>query len=361
MKLSLLALTALTLATPAAAQPRPPQPDLAIEPATRQQVIEGAIAALQKSYVFPDVAGKIERSLRDRLRAGAYDRLTSSIAFADQLTKDLQSVSHDRHMRLRYSADPLPASMDLDAPPTPEDLAQMRRMIAETNAGFVKVDRLDGNIGYLRLDYFMPGDDVARLIAAAMTLVAGTDALIIDVRENHGGDPATVALLVSYLYDEAAEIHINDIYTRTTDSTRQYWNLTGLPAPRYANKPVYVLSSHVTFSGGEEFCYDIQNLKRGKLIGETTGGGANPGGDTRVGDHFRLFVPNGRAVNPVTKTNWEGVGVKPEVAVPAARALDVAYLDALRAQRQRVTAKDAPQLSKEIDDALAAIAKRPTK
>jgi C-terminal processing protease CtpA/Prc len=262
-------------------------------------------------------------------------------------------------MRVRYSADVLPADMVADAPQTPDDLARMRRMVAETNAGFVKVERLDGNIGYIRLDFFMPGDDVARLIAAAMTLVAGTDALIVDVRENHGGDPATVALLVSYLYDEAAEVHINDIYSRTDDSTRQYWNVAGLPAPRYANKPVYVLSSHVTFSGGEEFCYDIQNLKRGKLIGETTGGGANPGGETRLADHFRLFVPTGRAINPVTKTNWEGVGVKPDVAVPAARALDTAYLDALRAQRQRVSAKDAPRLAKEIDDALATIAGKP--
>jgi C-terminal processing protease CtpA/Prc len=116
---------------------------------------------------------------------------------------------------------------------------------------------------------------------------------------------------------------------------------------------VYVLTSGETFSGGEEFSYDLQNLKRAKLVGETTGGGANPGGPARVAEHFALFVPSGRAISPITKTNWEGVGVKPDVATPAAQALDVAYLDALRAQRKRVSAKDSPQLSREIDEALA--------
>ena len=150
--------------------------------------------------VFPDVAAKLETLLRERARGGAYDRLTTAVAFADQLTKDLQSVSHDKHMRMRYSAAPIPADADPDAPPTPEDLAELRKMIGDTNAGFVKVERLDGNIGYLRLDYFLPGDDVARRAAAAMTLLASTDALIIDLRHNHGGEPATVARLVSYLY-----------------------------------------------------------------------------------------------------------------------------------------------------------------
>lgn len=356
MKLAVLAL-ALAATGTAAAQPAA-RPDQPIDAATRQQVIAGSIAALRKSYVFPDVAAKLDTLLRERARAGAYDRLTTAIAFAEQLTKDLQSVSHDKHMRMRYSAAPLPPDTDPDAPPTPEDLAELRKMIGDTNAGFVRVERLDGNIGYLRLDYFLPGDDVARRAAAAMTLLASTDALIIDLRHNHGGEPATVALIVSYLYDEAAEVHINDIYSRPTDTTRQYWNVAGLPGPRYAGKPVYVLTSGETFSGGEEFAYDVQNLKRAKLVGETTGGGANPGGPARVAEHFALFVPIGRAISPITKTNWEGVGVKPDIATPAAQALDVAYLDALRAQRKRVSAKDPSPLSREIDEALAEQAKK---
>ena len=355
MKLAFVALMVVASASSASAQPRrPPQPDLTIDQAVRQQVIDKAIAVLRKSYVFPDVAAKLETLLKDRVRAGAYDKMTSANAFADQLTKDLQSVSHDKHMRMRYSAKVVPPSdHDPDGPPTPEDIAQTRKMIGETNGGLVKVERLDGNIGYLRLDYFLPGEDVAKLIGAAMTLVAGTDALIIDLRQNHGGDPMTVSLMVSYLYGEFEEIHINDIYFRPKDFTRQYWSHGGLAGPRYAGKPVYVLTSHDTFSGGEEFSYDVQNLKRATLVGEVTGGGANPGGFERVGEHFALFVPTGRAISPVTKTNWEGVGVKPEIAVAAAQALEAAYLEALRAQRKRVSATDSPQLSREIDDALA--------
>lgn len=354
MKHVLVAL-ALAVSLPAAAQPRRPrQPDMQIDRAVRQQVIDNASAALVKSYVFPEVAGKVEALLRDRLRAGAYDKLTDAQAFADQLTRDVQSVSKDRHMRVRYSFETVPADIAAGAQPSADDLAEMHKMVARTNGGFVKLERLDGNIGYLRLDYFLPGDEVARLIAAAMTFVANTDALILDLRNNHGGEPGTVALLVSYLYDEAAEVHINDIYDRPSNATRQYWNVGHLPAPRYAGKPVYVLTSKETFSGGEEFSYDVQNLKRAKLVGETTGGGANPGGESRIADHFVIFVPTGRAVSPVTKTNWEGVGVKPDVAVPAAQALDTAYLDALRAQRARISAKDQPGLAREIDDAIAA-------
>jgi hypothetical protein len=370
MKRMMLSVTSLVLALalPASAQPkparpaqpkpatRPPpaQPDLQIDAAARAQVIDASIAALRRLYVFPEVAAKLETTLRDRAKAGAYDRTTSAAALAEQLTRDLQAVSRDKHMRMQYSARPVRNDPPPNTAPSAEDKAEARTMAQQLNAGFVKVERLDGNIGYLRLDYFMHGDDVGPRAAAAMTLLADTDALILDLRENHGGHPATVALIVSYLYDAYAEIHINDIYDRPTDSTQQYWTLPSLPGPRYADKPVYVLTSRQTFSGGEECAYDLQTLKRATLIGEVTGGGANPGDRVKVGEHFALFVPTGRAINPVTRTNWEGVGVKPEIATTAAAALDTAYLLALRAQRKRIRPQDAPQLSREIDQALGA-------
>jgi hypothetical protein len=356
-----LALVVLAMMAPlAAAQPRrPPEPDAPLDAATRAQVIDGSIAALKKSYVFPDVAAKLETLLRDRARTGAYDKLASSAAFADQLTKDLQSVSHDLHMRMRYSAKPVPPDEDPDAPPSPEARARQAKWLRDLNGGFVKVERLDGNVGYLRLDYVLPGDEVGKKLAAAMTLVADTDALILDLRHNHGGEPSTVALVVSYLYSEYDELHINDIYTRPSNSTREYWTVASLPGPRFAGKPVYVLTSKETFSGGEELSYDLKNLKRATLVGEVTGGGANPGGPMKVAEHFALFVPVGRAISPVTRTNWEGVGVQPDVAVPAARAFDVAYGDALKAQRKRVSASESPGLAREIEDALARLSGTP--
>lgn len=349
-----LVAAALALAAiPAAAQPRRQQPDMKIDAATRTQVVEASIAGLNARYVFPDVAKKIESMLRDRMAAHAYDKVIGAIAFAEQLTKDLQAVSHDKHMRMAYRAEPVPPDQPDDAPRTPEDKAHGHLVSGRFNAAFVKAERLDGNVGYLRLDAFVQPDEFAPRAAAAMSFLADTDALIIDLRENHGGDPASVAILVSYLYDDDAEVHINDIYWRPDNSTRQFWTVQTLAGRRYPRKPVYALMSGTTFSGGEEFVYDVQNLKRATLVGEVTGGGANPGGPSKVGEHFALFVPAGRAINPVTKTNWEGVGVKPDVATTAAKALDTAYLAALKLQRARYTAQEAPNLREEIDQALA--------
>ena len=361
MKLVTAAL-ALALVSPADAQPGPMdrrQSDPPIDGVVRTQVIDGAIAALRRLYVFPDVASKLETMLRDRVKAHAYDRVIGATAFAELMTKELQAVSHDKHMRVRYSPEPVPDDPPPDAAPSADEVARMRELTRQRNGGFVKVERLDGNIGYLRLDYFLPGDEVGVRAAAAMALVAESDALILDLRQNHGGEPGTVALIVSYLYDAFAEVHINDIYDRPTNATRQYWVLPHLAGPRFANKPVYVLTSHNTFSGGEECAYDLQTLKRATLVGEVTGGGANPGGDVKVADHFTVFVPTGRAVNPVTKANWEGVGVKPDIVTTAAKALDTAYLEALRAQRKRLTGKTAPRLSHEVDQAIDALTGKP--
>ncbi|HEX3761891.1 MAG TPA: S41 family peptidase [Kofleriaceae bacterium] len=330
----------------------PPQPDLAIDAATRAQVIDRALAALTRDYVFPEIAAKVATAIHDSARSARYDAITSAIQFADRLTADLQAISHDKHMRVAYSARPVPDQSPHDGPPTEAERARSHAMAQRTNAAFVKVERLPGNIGYLRLDQFQPPDEAGPRAAAAMSFLADTDALILDLRNNHGGEPASVALLVSYLYDDAAQIHINDIYWHLDNSTRQYWTVSSLPGRRYPGKPVYVLTSHDTFSGGEECAYDLQSLKRATLVGEITGGGANPGNPVKVAEHFTVFVPTGRAVNPVTRTSWEGVGVKPDIIAPAARALDVAYRAALRDQQARISAQDAPGLRAEIDQAL---------
>lgn len=340
----------LAIAIPAAAQPR--QPDAKLDAAVRTQVIDAALAALSRSYVFPEVAAKIDVAIRERVQAHAYDRVTSSLAFAEALTKDLQAVSHDKHMRVFYRAQPVPDDPPPGAAPSAADQARLHTFAQRTNAAFVKAERLDGNIGYLRIDGFLPPEECGPRAAAAMTFLADTDALILDARENHGGDPASVAIVVSYLYDASDEIHINDIYWRPDNSTRQYWTIQSLPGRRYPKKPVYLLTSHETFSGGEELAYDLQTEKRATLVGEVTGGGANPGDVSKIGEHFALFVPQGRAVNPVTRTSWEGTGVKPDVATTAAKALDTAYLAALRAQRKRVDATDAPGLHDEIEQAI---------
>lgn len=306
--------------------------------------------------MFPAVAAKIKASLR--AKAHAYDNLTTAAAFAEALQKDLQAVSHDLHMRVRARERIPDDPANLDADPSDAERAEIAVDARRRNAGFVEVKRLPGNIGYLRLDNFFSPEEAGPRAAAAMTFLADTDALIIDLRDNHGGDPATVAIMVSYLYNDYDTVHINDIYWRPDNSTRQFWNAPSLPGRRYPKKPVYALSSKRTFSGGEELLYDLKNLKRATLVGETSGGGANPGGPVKVSEHLQLFVPAGRAVNPVSKTNWEGVGVVPDVATSAEKAFDTAYLAALKVQKAKIIPKDAPQLADEIDDALAALAKQ---
>ena len=325
-RLAVLCLFTISVAGIAAAQPE--QPDLTIDSATRTQVIDAVLKRLNDSYVFPDVAKKMETSIRERAEKKEYDQLTSAKQFASTLTKDLQAISNDKHLRVRYSHSAIP-ERGQRREPTAEEREQRKRDMSWMNHGFTKVERLRGNIGYVEFSGFMDEELGADTVAAAMNFVNGTDALIIDLRSNGGGNPAMVALVCSYLFGPEP-VHLNDLYWREGDRTDQFWTKKEVGGKRYLNKDVYVLTSKRTFSGAEEFSYNLKNLKRATIIGETTGGGAHPGGMFRMHEHFGAFVPTGRAINPITKTNWEGTGVTPDVAVPADQALLVARLMALK-------------------------------
>ena len=296
----------------------PPQKDMVIDQKMRSQVLDSVIAALNGAYIVPDKAKAMEAELRDRQKHGDYDKITSAQEFASTLTDDLQRVTHDRHIDVGYSGDVIPVAApgaDPDAM-TPEQVQEM----IQHNYGFEAVRRLNFNIGYLDLREFAPADQVAGRFAAAMTLLGDTDALIIDLRRNNGGDPKTVALLASYLFD--TRTRLNDIYDRPTNHTEQGWTQDQLAGPKYGGKrKVFLLISHDTFSAGEDFAYAMKNLKRATLVGESTGGGAHPGSAVRLNDHFGAIVPSGRSISPITHTDWEGVGVIPDVAVDADDAM----------------------------------------
>jgi len=326
VRLAMLCLITLFGVNVAAAQPE--QPDLTIDAATRTQVIDAILKRLNDSYVFPDVAKKMEQSIRERVDKKEYDQITSAKQFSTTLTKDLQAVSNDKHLRVRYSHSPIP-ERGPRREPTAEEREQRKRDLNWMNHGFVKVERLRGNIGYLEFLNFADEELGADTVAASMNFVNGTDALIIDLRGNGGGNPAMVALICSYLFGPEP-VHLNDLYWREGDRTDQFWTRKEVAGKRYLNKDVYVLTSKRTFSGAEEFTYNLKNLKRATIIGETTGGGAHPGGMFRLSANFGAFIPTGRAISPITKTNWEGTGVTPDVAVPAEQALVVARLMALK-------------------------------
>jgi C-terminal processing protease CtpA/Prc len=295
-------------------------------------MIAEALARLRASYVFPDRAEAAAATVQRRLAAGEYERLAGD-ALAARLTADLFEVCADRHLRVRR-ADP-----DLPAPSEQERAAAWRERLRLANYGIARVERLAGNVGYLDLRLIAEPGDGGRAIAAAMALVSHTHALIVDVRRNGGGSPAGVAFWHSYLFPDD-DTHLNDVYERAGGTVRQFWTLAYVPGERYLDRPVYVLTGADTFSGGEEFCYNLKATGRATLVGGTTRGGAHPTTVFPLDGGWEITVPTARSVNPITGTNWEGTGVEPDVAVEPDRAFDVAYERALEHVRTVITSAD---------------------
>lgn len=324
----------LLLAGAASAQfgaPPPNQPDLVIDAGMRAAVIDSLIAGLHDSYVFPEVAKTLDRHLRGMQKKGAFDGITSAEAFADSLTSVLHAIGKDRHFLVGYRHEPLPVVAE-DGPPPVEEVRRQQEQMRRGNWGFERVERLIGNVGYLELRMLAPPTpEAGAALAAAMQFLSGTDALIIDLRRNGGGSPEMVQMVCSYLFPSGERRHLNDLVFREggTERVSEFWTLPWVAGPRHADKPVYLLTSGRTGSGAEELSYNLQNLKRATLVGDTTGGAANPGGFVRLHDHFAAFISNGRARSPVTKTNWEGIGVRPEVPAPPGEALKTAHVMAI--------------------------------
>ena len=319
--------TAILICPSALRAQMPGGPDGVVDSAMRGAVIDGVIKELNDNYIFPETAKKMETDLRSRQGAKEYDSITSARQFAEKLTSDLQSVSHDKHLRVRFSADVLPVRQDADKP-TDAERADETRYVKFMNSGFEQIERMPGNIGYIRFNAFVDPEIGTDTVTSAMNFVSNTDALIFDLRGNGGGDPAMVRLICSYLFGDKP-VHLNDLFFRKGSRTEEFWTTPTVAGKKFPDKDIYVLTSSRTFSGAEEFTYNLKNLKRATIVGETTGGGANPGDVFRLNDHFGAFIPTGRAINPITKTNWEGTGVEPDVKVPKEQALKTAYLMAL--------------------------------
>jgi C-terminal processing protease CtpA/Prc len=305
-----------------------------LDATTVAEIVQNLAEKLKANYVYPDVAEQICARLRYHLDDGAYADSPDGEFLAFALTTHLQEVNQDEHLWVKWTPEPLPeqegALRENEA-----WLAERRQRAELDNYGLHKVERLPGNVGYLEIRRFEKpvwGGDTA---AAAMGFLAHAQALIVDLRKCTGGYPGMVVLISSYLFGEEP-VHLNSMYWRDEDATQQYWTLPHVPGERFGDKPVYVLTSQDTFSGGEEFAYNLQSRQRATLVGETTGGGAHAGASYRLHPHFEAFIPMGRAINPITQENWEGRGVVPDFPVAAEKALDVAYRLALESVLERV-------------------------
>lgn len=298
----------------------------------RQEVVRGAARILTTYYVYPEVAEKMAEAVLAKLEAGAYDSCADEAALARKLTEDLRAVSHDLHLRVALSPESEGGDRGHVGMPPAEE---MRR----ENYAFKKVEVLPGNIGYLRFDLFMDDPEAKKTAAAALAFLGNCDALIFDVRANGGGSPEMIRFLTSHLFSKRT--HLNDMVDRDGNVVEEFWTVEDAPGPRFADDlPVYVLTSKRTFSGAEEFTYNLRNLERATVVGETTGGGAHPVRPERINGRFVVGVPYMRARNPISGTNWEGTGVEPHIEVPAELALDKAIGEATKeVEARRAAAK----------------------
>ncbi|MET9469050.1 S41 family peptidase [Streptomyces sp. NPDC006544] len=286
------------------------------------RVIDETARLLTEHYVFPEIAEQLAGLLRRRLTEGAYD-VDDAEEFARLVTQDLQSVNSDRHLSLKYHADAVPPKQGAAV------LESMRRDFDTSLGGVPRVELLDGGVAVLELaPMLFPLEWAAEALSAALTLASRAQALIVDLRSNRGGDPDTVAFVCSHLLDKRT--HLNTMYWRDGERSEQSWSLPHVPGARFGgSKPLYVLSSGTTFSAAEELAYDLQQLGRAVVVGERTRGGAHPREGWTVHPHVEASIPTGRAINPVSGTNWEGVGVQPDIPCAAADSLDRAHALAL--------------------------------
>lgn len=304
---------------------------LSLTPDARRQTIELVLAKVNSRYVLPEVARAIDSAIRQQMASGAFDTVLDKAELCRRLTAEMQKVSMDPHLALVLR-------QEVDDPVVERPNAKEREALFQagrlTNFGFEAVQRLRCNVGYLDLREFSAADAAASTAQATMGFLRNTDALIVDLRENSGGTTRMHLLFASYLFGETP-VHLNNIEWRGGEQPQQLWTCSATNSARQVGKRLYLLTSPRTFSQAEALAYELQALKRAIVVGEATRGGAHLTQRYRLDSDLYLWLPIGRFVHPVTRRNWEGVGVKPDLAVPEKDALSNAYLLALQHLQSR--------------------------
>ena len=297
--------------------------------ANEKNIVVDSIAKLMsEKYVFPDKGKEMGDIVSKNLKKGKYDDITSPQEFAAQLSQDLLTINNDRHIGVRYMPERIAMIKKAQEDENNKELEEFEKRQREYgNFSFKEIKILPGNVGYLKFNSFMDASVAGPTTIAAMNFLAYTDALIIDLTENGGGSPSLIQLITTYFFEEPR--HLNSFYIREGERTKQFWTLTYVPGERMTETNLYILTSQYTFSGAEEFTYNLKNMERATVVGETTGGGAHPVEGHIINDNFIVRIPFGKAVNPITNKNWEGTGVEPHVKTSKTKAKETAYLLAL--------------------------------
>lgn len=282
------------------------------------QLIDSLTRSLNNHYVFPEKAKSISMHLQSQLHKNAYTSYVKNPQqLAEQIQRDITQIHRDPHMNLQYD----PGFVPQEAHQLSEDeIRRSKHYWKEQNYSFRKVEVLPGNVGYLPFDGFVEDIESAKpTISSALKFLANTSAIIIDLRENRGGSPEMVSQIESYFFKE--KTHMNDIINRSANDTTVFYADPAKADSLNLSMPVYILTSRNTFSAAEDFTYGMQQAKRATIVGEVTGGGAHPQMPFSVGQGFVISIPFARSFNPVTKTDWEGTGVIPDVKASAKEAL----------------------------------------
>jgi hypothetical protein len=298
-------------------------------------VIAEVLAKVHAFYLSARTADLIDEEIRAREGTGDYNDLTNAVQFVRALTRNLQAISRDKHLRVEFSKEPIyskvpssPPELPLNPWPASESAeARLRSLWREQNCTFVNVAVVPGNVGYLKFNGFPPPSLCGDTAAAAMRFVADTRALVVDLLDNSGGDPAMVTFLASYLFSEP--VHLYSLYEPRTNETVQSWTLPFVAGPKFIGKPVFIVTSPRTFSAAEGFTYALQVRGRATVVGENTGGGAHAALPLRIDSHFTVAVPFARIIDPATGSNWEGRGVQPDLPSAERVAVHTAYRAAL--------------------------------
>lgn len=301
-----------------------------LTPSLREAVIQDVIRLAQENYIFAEKGPEIAQAIRSQLEQGGYDEILSPHELADRLTSDLRHASNDPHWSVSYDSVLTGALYADEEEVSEEDRARLKEHLYRTNFGIEKIEHLPGNIGYVDVRGFawigFPG--AGETIVALMQLISHCDALIFDVRRNHGGEVETLQLYISYFVEYEPKLY-DSFYYRATNETQQLWTMPYVPGNRMPDVPLYILTSGATGSGGEAFAYILKSMGRAIVVGEATLGAAHTTDLEIVQEYFQVEFPSGRSISPFTQGDWEGVGVIPDIAVPCKQAGSVAHLHAL--------------------------------
>jgi len=293
----------------------------------KKETIEKLSLLIQDFYIYPDVAKKTSEHLYKQYEARHFDKYQHNESLATALTESVQSINKDKHMRIMSNAPYIAPQNTLEAKSV-HRMGQINNY-RSINHGFKELKMLEGNVAYLDLRMFAPMDRAKEIADAYMKLLSLADAVVIDLTQNGGGNPSMVQYLCSYFFDK--KLHLNSLYYREGDRTEEYWTLEEVGGKKLVDIPLFIMIGEETFSGAEEFSYNMQTRKRATIIGQTSAGAANPGGTRGINEHLSVFIPTGRAINPITHTSWEGIGVQPEIITKKEETFDQALKEAQKA------------------------------